>query len=184
MFDADRRYIPNNESEDEEVSLNKKINELKKEKEKFTNVQAPEVSTEAYFNVESDMPIGQIDSEAENDKGGFSFGFNFEESNDNEAEIDDSDSEQESEEKKPVLQASDNPVKEIKRINFEEKFDLFQTYDNRHFLMKAHDIDRQREELKVEARNEYSQHAKNAKRRRDKDELRTQSKIQRILNWW
>ena len=62
MFDADRRYIPNNESEDEEVSLNKKINELKKEKEKFTNVQAPEVSTEAYFNVESDMPIARVNT--------------------------------------------------------------------------------------------------------------------------
>ena len=50
--------------------------------------------------------------------------------------------------------------------------------------MEPDEINRKRRETKEEGGRDYSLIAKQAKRRRDKDEIRTQSKVQRILNWW
>ena len=51
--------------------------------------------------------------------------------------------------------------------------------------MTEEKIDAERERLREEAVREYSQMARNAKRRRgDREELRGQSKLQRVLNWW
>ena len=51
--------------------------------------------------------------------------------------------------------------------------------------MKDPPVDAERERLREEAVREYSQMARNAKRRRgDREELRGQSKLQRVLNWW
>ena len=59
------------------------------------------------------------------------------------------------------------------------------TYDISRFLMPMEKIDAERERLREEGVREYSQMSRNAKRRRgDREEIRGQSKLQRVLNWW
>lgn len=51
--------------------------------------------------------------------------------------------------------------------------------------MPMEKIDAERERLREEGVREYSQMSRNAKRRRgDREEIRGQSKLQRVLNWW
>jgi len=59
------------------------------------------------------------------------------------------------------------------------------TYDISRFLMPMEKINAERERLREEGVREYSQMSRNAKRRRgDREEIRGQSKLQRVLNWW
>ena len=125
-FKGDVRYVPGQEEEvDEEERLALEIKELKKEKEKFTNVNAPKVSEETHFHVE-ELDIGQEEAHTKGSSG-FSFGFNFVPE---EKEVSE-DSEEESETEKPVEKQKAKIISKVqtsKNIPTAEKFNLFKEY--------------------------------------------------------
>ena len=98
---------------------------MKKEKEKFTNVNAPKVSEETHFHVE-ELDIGQEEADAKASSG-FSFGFNFVPEEKEALE----DSEDESESEKPVEKQKAKIISKVqtpKNISTGEKFNLFKEY--------------------------------------------------------
>jgi len=186
-FKGDVRFVPGQEDEiDEEERLALEIKELKKEKEKFTNVTAPKVSDETHFHVE-ELDIGQEVSDAKTSPG-FSFGFNFVPEEKSDSEDEDVEEKQQIEKNKQIEKQKAKIISKAetpKVITTGEKFNLFKKYDISRFFMPMEKIDAERERLRVEGVREYSQMSRNAKRRRgDREELRGQSKLQRVLNWW
>ena len=125
-FKGDVRFVPGQDDEiDEDERLALEIKELKKEKEKFTNVTAPKVSDETHFHVEK-LDIGQEDADAK-PSSGFSFGFNFVPEEKDDSDEDESDSENNVEEEKiekqkaKIITKAETP----KIIVSGEKFNLF-----------------------------------------------------------
>ena len=97
---------------------------MKKEKEKFTNVNAPKVSEETHFHVE-ELDIGQEETDAKASSG-FSFGFNFVPEEKEASE--DSEEESENENSKPVEKQKAKIISKVqtpKNISTGEKFNLF-----------------------------------------------------------
>ena len=127
-FKGDVRFVPGQEEEvDEEERLALEIKELKKEKEKFTNVNAPKVSEETHFHVE-ELDIGQEEAGTKGSSG-FSFGFNFVPEEKEASE--DSEEESESENDKPVEKQKAKIISKVqtpKNIPTAEKFNLFKEY--------------------------------------------------------
>jgi len=189
QFKAPTRFIPQRESEDaREKRLKEEIAELKREKEKYTNVKAPELEKTTHFGVTGNLAIGEKNQE-KTEESGFSllsmFGRQVEPDDDEGEEEGEKDDEMEVEtnEKEPVKQ---KPTEYKKGITFGGKFRLFPlTFDNTAFYMTPDEIDRQRNELKEEAATEYGILARQGKKRRARDDsLRGQSKVQQVLNWW
>jgi len=192
QFKAPTRFIPQRESEDvRERRLKDEIAELRREKEKYTNVKAPELEKTTHFGVTGSLAIGEENQEKEEKEGGFSllsmFGRQVEPDEEEKENEKEEEMEVDKEEKEPTKQ---KPVEAKKGITFGGgsggKFRLFPlTFDNTAFYMTPDSIDRQRNELKEEAAAEYGILSRQGKKRRARDDtLRGQSKVQQVLNWW
>ena len=129
-FKGDVRFVPGQEDEiDEEERLALEIKELKKEKEKFTNVTAPKVSDETHFHVE-ELDIGQEVSDAKTSPG-FSFGFNFVPEEKSDSEDEDVEEKQQIEKNKQIEKQKAKIISKAetpKVITTGEKFNLFKEY--------------------------------------------------------
>lgn len=103
---------------------------MKKEKEKFTNVNAPKVSEETHFHVE-ELDIGQEEVDAKGSSG-FSFGFNFvPDEKDSEASDDSEDESGAAENVQPVEKQKAKIISKVqtpKNISTGEKFHLFKEF--------------------------------------------------------
>ena len=93
------------------------------------------------------------------------------------------DNERESADEKPKHQVKP----QINTLNFsserkaEKKFNFFQTYDLKKFIVDKEKVREEREKLKEKAAKDYHQLAKKAKRTRNYETL---SRTERILNWF
>ena len=71
QFKAPQRFVPHRETEEEkDQKLKYETSRLKKEREKFTNVKAPEIEKLTHFGVTGSLDIGG--EEEKEETGGFS----------------------------------------------------------------------------------------------------------------
>ena len=91
---------------------------MKREKEKYTNVKAPELEKSTHFGVTSDLAIGEKNQEEADEGGGFSllsmFGRQVEPDDEDEEEVDDEQVEEMEVDKNESERVKQKPV-EVKK---------------------------------------------------------------------